>query len=332
MSSVVIRDGIEFHDTKQGSQGRWSVKGGREYTILVEARCPNARYGAKRVMAATGLRYGNYYRWPICSTANEFDYGSFLQDLDLRRTSKDGKIWELTLQFSPYDVNHEGGATDGLSFDGKVSPFLIPPVVEWSTSKVERVLPYDNSATPKPYINAAGCPLLDPPKVEDANIVITLTRCEQYFNPVVAKFFKNKINSGVAFPPSNTSLFPNLIPDPDGAFVGFADQTLKVNDIGAKRVHDPDWGVYWEVTYVFEYRPETWDYLALNAGTHQLVGGVLKQIIVQGHPVTSPVTLKSDGTYDVTAAANFLTFKPYAKTDFSYLNIPGTAFESGTTI
>jgi hypothetical protein len=323
-----IRNGIKFIDPPDGCSGKWSVQGGRQYTATVLAVTASPRVGPWQVLQATGLRYGTYYRWPLCSVPpSEHDFGSFLQSIDVSRDAKDGKQWKLTFEFTPYDVNHEGGASDANSFDGKLSPFDKPYDISWTSNKVERTWPYDNTTpTAKPYINAAGDPLENPPPSEDANPVVTIVRNEKKYDPKVVKLFKNKVNDGTCFASA------------DGFFAGFDDQTLKVNDISAKRVYDPDWGVYFEVTYEFEVRPETWDVKILNAGLRSLgtttAGTALKQIVVQGHPVANPVCLKSDGTFDPTnpPAPNYLTFKQYAKVDFTPLNIPGDIFKSGTTV
>jgi hypothetical protein len=311
--SSVIRNGIKFIDVPDGSSGKWSIKGGREYTVEVIAVTSSARVGPRQVLASTGLRYGNYYRWPICSTSIEWDFGSFLQDIDLRRDSKDGKQWKLSMTFQPYDVNHEGGADDSNSFDGKVNPFNQPPQVTWGSNKVERSWPVDFSSTPKAYVNAAGDPLEDPPKTEDSNPVVQIVRFEKTYDPTIVATFKNRTNLGT--------------------WLNFADNTMKCGEISAKRTYDPDWGVYWEVTYEFEYRPDTWAAKVLNAGFRALVSGVPTQIRIDNAPVSNPVCLASNGTFNPASppAPNYLTFQPMPQVSFAALNIPASIFNSGST-
>lgn len=333
--SSVTRNGITFKDLKQGSKGRWSVQGGREYTVKVMALTSGAHIGPQQVLTSTGVRFGDFYRWPICGLATEWDYGSFVNTIDLEPDAKDSKQWVITLEYKPFDVNHEGGSNDNVSYDGKVNPFTIPPQVTWGSNKVERNWPYDYTTSgspsytpqPKPYVNAAGDPLEDPPKTEDSNPVVTIVRYEKFYDPNIVSLYKNHTNLGVWL---NAGTLPGL----SDVFVGYPDNTMKCGEISAKRVYDPDWGVYWEVTYEFEYRPQTWTAKVLNAGLRSLQSGKLKQIVAaDGSAVSSAVCLATDGTYDPTSppTPNFLSFQPYPQVDFTGLNIPYTIFISGPT-
>ena len=335
----ITRNGITYSDLKNGSTGKWSVRGGREYTITVQALTTNPRVGPQAIFSNMGLRFGSYYSWPVCSAPTEWDGGSFVQDMSLSRDSKDGLKWTITLEYTPYDVNHEGGATDGLSYDGKVNPFLMPPKVNWTSNKVDRSWPIDFTTTgppdytpaPRPYVNAAGDPLEDPPKTEDAHPVITIVRNEQYYDPNVVVMFKNTCNQGIW-------LAAGSLPGLNDLFAGYSENVAKCLDISAERVYDADWGVYWIVTYQFEFKFDTWAVKLLNAGTRSLgkttPGTNITQIVTaDGAAVSSPVCLKSDGTFDPTnpPAPNYLTFQPYVLQDFSALGIPWQIFVSGPT-
>jgi hypothetical protein len=324
----IILNGILYQDVKNGSVGKWSVRGGREYTTQIQAITDDPRVGTQVVLSSMGLRLGSYYSWPHTSTATEYDGGAFLQDISAARSGSDGKQWLLTLTYGGYDVDHEGGAANGITNNGVLSPFDMPPQIRWGSRDVERTWPEDfTDPTPQPYVNAAGDPLTDPPKTEDSNPVVTIVRNERAYDPAIVSTYKNRTNDGVW-------LAAPSLPGVTGGFAGYDDNTMKCCDISAVRQYDADWGVYWEVSYEFELRPDTWEVQILNAGLRSLDGsGHLKQIVAaDGAAVSSPVCLEADGTYDPTSppTPNYLTFQPYRKVDFSGLNIPWEIFVSGT--
>jgi hypothetical protein len=80
---------------------------------------------------------------------------------------------------------------------------------------------------------------------------------------------------------------------------------------------------YWKVDFEFEYNPDTWLTKLENKGYRQYVGGVQKQILVDGQPTTVPIYLDSSGvalTYPVTSANIVeLTFHGRFETAFNSL-------------
>lgn len=327
---ALTRNGILFRDSKDGNGGGWSVKGGRTYSCQVDAYA-SVNVGPHTILKTTGFRYGDYYRWPLTRSPVEIDTGSFIQSISIRQAGRvrylgaAGLKWQLGFEFSPFDINHEAGGNDEVGFDGKLNPFQAPPTVSWNGRAIEKVYPYDFSTTPKPYVNAAGDPLEDPPKSEDSNPVLQITRFEQTYDPTIVSSYRNRINDSAWLA--------------HGSFAGFPAYTVKCTEISAKRVYDPDWGVYWEVTYEFEFKLEPdetgtqigWKAKVLNAGMRCLSSGKLVPCLVQGHPVSSPVNLTNTGTFDATSppTPNYLTFQPFKTANFAGLSIPVTIFDSG---
>jgi len=90
---------------------------------------------------------------------------------------------------------------------------------------------------------------------------------------------------------------------------------------------------YWETTWEFCYRAETWDFKPWDVGFNELVtsdgtpsASGTKRAAVLGadkKPVKAPVALTSGVAKAAGSAPDALTFKLYKETDFSVFGTPG---------
>ncbi len=287
-------------------KGGWSIQGGRTYTNQLKIETSSRYVGPIQIIQSLALKFGDHYAWPLSeyngrialpAIAIEEDTGSFIQNIQLEPDGDDGRQWIMTLEYGPYDYQHEKGDDQG----GTADPLTQKPEVSWGTAKFEESRPEDSDG--QPYLNTVGDPLEDPPAHEESRPVLTITRNEPQYNEVWVNQFVDHVNS-----------------DP---FLGWAMDTVKCKDIVGKRVWDKDWGYHWEVSYEFEFRPEGWTSKLLNAGYRELDGsGDPQMVLVSGAPVSSPVALTEAGHYDPDASPFFLEFREFEHADFDFLNIP----------
>lgn len=308
---------ISIADTKDGQSVAWSGQQGRVYANSLVVVTDDAAMGPRAVLAALGLRNGDFYRFPLAGTAAEWDYGSFIQSLSCKKAAEDGKQWLVEVQYGPFDWQTQGGAVAEAAAVGMFDPMRVPPQVSWSSAKYERAVLKDARGTP--IQNTAGDPFDPPLKVDDSRPVLSIVRNESRFDPLYAGLFKDTINGGT--------------------FLGYDPHTVKCADITAKREYHADYGYFWEVLYTFELRPVRrdsngelidagWVELVLNAGLRQKSadGSKVEQILVQEAPVSSPVLLAESGrsfiASGVTPTPHYLRFQLYPERDFDVFNFP----------
>jgi len=268
--------------------------------------------GPRAVLRGLGLRNGDFYRFPLTTTAVEWDYASFIQSMDCSEEAEDGKQWKVTLQYGPFDWTSQGGATTEAASDGRFDPFAVPPKVHWGSNKFERFCIKD--ALGNPITNTVNDPFDPPLKRDDSRPLLTITRNEPSFDASLAQTFKDHVNAG--------------------PFLGYDPNTVKCHDITADKVYHADYGYYAEVTYEFEIREyqidasgnilvNGWFETVLNAGLRQIdINGNPAQIMINNTPVTSPVMLTTGGRYVGAAGQpHYIDFQIYPSADFDKLNI-----------
>lgn len=290
----------------------WDLSGGRTYSATVRAITDSNKIGPTTLRADMWDRLlgrRDHYRWPL-TTKNgpptEYDWGVKILgvNIEAEKFGKGRAYWKIGLRWGIQEPREFGMDPN----TGLVNPMLAPPEVVFDDEDIKRSWPYD--ADNKPYVNAAGETLQDPPQVDDAYPTLTIVRNEATFDFTLPGTFKNQCNLGT--------------------WVFWPDNTVRVKKISPARQYSPDFGVYWTVTYQFQIRPETWIDKVLNAGTKYKSGGALKQIVIDGATISDPVPLNADGTWAPSGVTpNFLSFRNYGKLDFSPLGIDESVFRSG---
>ncbi len=299
---------IRVQNTVPGSlKGEWKANSGRTYTTVLKVQTNSKYVGSIQVIQSVAPVWGAYYRWPLTELGGdglpvvvpvEQDTGSFLQSIGCVQDGDDGKQWIMTLEYGPFDVNHELGESDE---NGTHDPEKKPVEVSWTSAKYERSKPVDQDGNP--FLNTVGDPFDDPPAIEESRPVLTIVRNEQVFNQSWIGQYVDRVNSDI--------------------FLGFAPNTVKCKDISGKREYEADWGYYWAVTYEFEFRDDPdgkgWTEQILNAGYRQKEGGTgePKTVMIDGAPASQEVALQRDGSYVPGGAPYYLEFKLFKTANFT---------------
>jgi hypothetical protein len=295
-------------------EGGWSVQGGRTYSCALRVTT-NSRYvGPIQVIQSLNIRMGNYYQFPMDEFGTtspppvgvEQDQGSFVTSIQARRETEDALSWIVSMEFSPHDLIHESG--EEKLADGALNPLEKRPKVTWGSVKYEIHKSKDLDGLP--FVNTAGEPLLEPPKLDENRSLLTITRNEETFSEAYVKQFRDTVNFDT--------------------FLGYPPNTVKCRDIVGDQEYDADWGMYWEVKYEFEIRDDSdtdgdgWTLVVLNAGLREkkTSGAAPTEVMMGGKPVSDPVLLNQAGLYVPGADPYYLEFHIYPEKNFADLNIP----------
>src|SRR5689334_13386340 len=127
---------VHIEDMKGGGsrEGHWSATSGRSYQRKLRVITDQAYQGPAMILKELGYVYGDLYSSPV--NTNEFDYGCFLDSLDIEEEGDDGCAWIITAHYGWYDVNNAGGGPDQ-------NPLLMPIDVSWGFRDHETVLDTD---------------------------------------------------------------------------------------------------------------------------------------------------------------------------------------------
>jgi hypothetical protein len=310
-------------------QGGWWI-GARRYKLCLLITTSSPLVGPiaiQNYLAGIAAIQGSTYQFPLpeLNSPNlpgpitETDTGSFLQDVNIDQAADDqsGRLWLVTLNYGPFDINHELGTSQ--QQNGSNNPIESAPQVKWSGAKYEVSYPQDVNG--QPFLNTVGDPLENPPKREESRQQLSYIANSPTYDDNWAQAYRDAVNGDV--------------------FLGFAPNQVKCKNIEGDRQYTADYGYYWRVSFEFEFRVQTFtdssgnqtiygfEDLVLNAGLRQLnTNGALTQIIVNGIPVTNPVPLTKAGlplnfTWSQNNNPNpyFLVFMQYRQQTFANLNI-----------
>lgn len=239
------------------------------------------------------------------------DSGSHLaMEFDCTEASGDGMIWELVVRYYFPQGTNEPDPQTGIPKD------------TWQASNSTSSIPVYKDKDGETIANSAGDPLEGAEK-ESNNFTLTLT-----------KFYDGENNyswSSTAVSQSNTVN--------ESSWNGGGARTWKVEFRSATKKPMTDGSsadprYYWETTWEFKYREETWDLTPLDIGFNQLVdsegnpqsNGSQRAAVLGADkkPVKSPVALYADGTAKPAGEKpGTKTFQVYKTTDFSAFGTPG---------
>lgn len=336
-----------------GSQGMtWNytnqngvIQASRAYTNTLRVETNSPFVGPiqiQQTLIQVGCVQGAYYRFPLPeyngdpatpASPTEWDTGSFLHDIDFSQESEDVRLWLCKLSYGPLDIGHEIGVENAAI--GVSNPLSMPLQIEWIPATFEESYPEDVFG--KPFLNSAGDPLEDAPKRTVSRQVLSIVRNEAQYNDSYAQKFRQKVNKNV--------------------FLGFEPNQVKCANISGKKIHNADYGYFWEVSYAFEMKtisfevpstydatlelagvPSTaqkrtygWEDLITDAGFFGYnASGEKVPLLYQGQPVSSPIQLFHGlqyytGIKSVDTALPPpppLVFMQYDQIDFGDLNIP----------
>lgn len=244
------------------------------------------------VALAPGIRY---------LSSHPDDPACLMQDFSCQAADESGLYYRVTFKYEPLAPNEDQNQTPGGG--------LVFPVDAWSASGSITSGPATVDKDDKPIVNSAGDPVPELEK-DHAEFRINLTRCVSDLSwTSVAMDYTNAVNSG--------------------GWNGSDARTWKCHfQNAAKRQESSDAGVleYWETTWEFVYRPETWDLKPLNVGLQEKKGGKKVGIKLEGEPVISPVALDNNGKATPDADPDVINggkgVRVYAEKDFSIFGTP----------
>jgi hypothetical protein len=304
---------LTINETKLSGRSSWTIEGGRTYTLQVRVITDDKRIGPRTAMLACNIGVGSPFRYPL-DDPGEFDYGSTLVGISAEKEGEDGLSYIVTMEFGPYKPLEQSGAENDNTFT--MNPLLVPPTVRWSSETVEIACTHTRDG--KLIANVNKDPF-DPPLTRPQTIPLaTVSRVLASFDPNWIAAYQGCVN---AFD-----------------WLGYPAGTVMLKEISADKTFNADWGWLWSQTLVFAFRPiryaddgttlieAGWSEMVLNAGLREKKAGVVKQIIIDGSPISSPVALTSKGEYDPSGDQGYLVFDVLPTLDFSVLGLPEDLF------
>jgi hypothetical protein len=265
----------------------------RNYTRVFRILTDDAHTGARAVRESLPVKLGDYYQTVTESDRGSLCMGGKIQD----EGADDGKSWIATVQYGPLSPLDWGA--------GGPSPMDKPMEISWDAIRLDEVCMYDVDGNP--ILNTALDPYIDPPVTRDGSRpMLILVRNEPSFNEDFVESYRDAINVD--------------------EFWGKAPKTMKVEKIAGQRVNQPDYGWYYTVRYEFAYNSKTWVKDIVETGYRQLStdGTRREQIIINGIPPTSPVTLDASGRYfkpDDPTQAVHTRWRVYPELPFDVFNL-----------
>jgi hypothetical protein len=227
-------------------------------------------------------------------------------EFDCTEESGDGMMWSITVRYYIPPVDNTPSPSTGM------------PVDSWSGSGTTITIPVFEDKDGAKIVNSAKDPL-EGAERESSEFTLNLTKCypDLSWSPI-AESRSNTVNSSTwNGSPARTWK------------VAFKSASKKEATSSSEDTTKP----YWETTWEFCYRKETWDYKPWDVGFNELVtsdgtpsASGTKRAAVLGadkKPVKAPVALSSGVAKAAGSAPDALTFKLYQETDFSVFGTPG---------
>lgn len=213
-------------------------------------------------------------------------------------------------EIAPYVWEVE--ATFSSNFSGepeKEEPWDSRPVWSWSTEQVEEPLEFDAEGDDEDgfiaITNSALEPFQPPATVDVAMPVLTISRYELGFTPLVILGYVNKVNSA--------------------SFWGAAAGHVLLSSITANLETVKEWRV-WKVQYTFKFKMDYhgWKLRLLDQGSYYWDGtvGAGKKVSFGDSAMQQVIgNLDGEGGKNATAIPEFVEFNRYGSVDFNTLQL-----------
>lgn len=272
----------------------------RTYTRRLLVRCSSRTDEAKVVLENPAIpTLGSLY---VLGTSDDQNCYCTSVKCDLVENTVSGRLFSVTCE---YKANLSQNDLENLREDGVPNPLTFPPriasggTVEFLTTPLKDINGVDIK-------NTAGDLFVDAPQASRAFYRVSIVRNEY---------------------PLNLNLYGNTIYKVNSvAWQTGAKRTWLCESITHSNLLYQGPYPYYEVTYSFAYKGETWDVEILNAGMRINNGGTLQTAKDKnGNEITSPMALNQAGTalLGPTASGIYLSFKYYKETDFNGLGLNG---------
>lgn len=227
-------------------------------------------------------------------------------EFDCTETSGDGMMWEVVVRYYIPPADNTPNAATGM------------PADSWSGSGSTITIPVFKDKDGGDIVNSANDPLEGAEK-ESSEFSLTLTKC-----------YSDLAWSAIAAAQSNTVNNATWNQSPPRTWkVAFKSASKKEATSSSADTTKP----YWETSWEFVYRAETWDFKPWDVGFNQLVdssgnptsSGTQRAAILGADkkPVKAPVALSNGVAKAPGQPPNALNFRLYAETNFSVFGTPG---------
>lgn len=235
------------------------------------------------------------------------DYPSHkAMEFDCTEESGDGMMWSVTVRYYVPPVENKPNDSTGM------------PADHWAASGSTATIPVYRNKDGAQITNSAGDPL-EGGERESSEFSLTLTKCySDTAWSAIAKAQSNTVNNATwnSSPPRTWKAEFKSANKKEMTVSGSQDATK----------------VYWEVSWEFRYREETWDWQPWDVGFNQLVdssgsptsSGTQRAAVLGADkkPVKNPVALSNGVAKAAGLAPDALTFRLYKETDFSTFGTP----------
>lgn len=295
---------VSVIEIAEGNRGEVDYRGVRKYTRVFQVLVDNDADGPMTVsthasIPTRGLPY-------VAST--ESDDGAFVKMIRPERSTKDRRVWTVTVEYdSAADSSADGGGGSGSPGSPGANPASRPenPLlrpVEWSLDWIEETRAFQADLDGKIYANSAGL-LFSPPRTRVVCLpVITAIKNYASFDYVDANAYFDKVNLeewqgfGVETVKSRVKLKSAY----EGGF-GFvrAEWTFTVN-------RNPDYADKWTVTPLLDKGPF---YIDNVTGKKRYFAGPM-------HESNEGLLDGGGGALAEGAPEQYVTFREYDKVTF----------------
>lgn len=275
----------------------------RTHQLEYEVETDSTNDGPFTVRTAAGIPdlYSTF------SYGNEVDAGAVCVSKNVRIMSprNDYTVWNVSCTFN----SKIGSAQTSTLSQGLFpqSPVDYPAV--WSGSFTQFQTDVFKDKDGQPIENYVGDRYIDPPVTKDDSRPVLIV--EKNFSSAQLptwSSYRDKVNSGTWW--------------------GMAARTLKIQQVAWRQLYYKN-TPYISVRFEFHVNPDTWDVEVLNAGLREVKSGASEWTRIKdslGREVTTPwplhVTGRAMTQAEVSAGADFDTYKLYDELDFSTIGLP----------
>lgn len=270
----------------RGLSGESESKGSRRFAVHYQVVTDDLNDGPQTVGIALGLSPFDVYGY-----GNDVDPGARAKTIRIERSEDDPYHWDVEIS---YDSNVEQFPDDPLSR---------PTLIAYSFAQFQQVATKDVNG--KAIVNSAAFYFDPPPEIDQSRLVITMTRNEPIFDPILAVAYQDSINEDYWF--------------------GFAPGLVKIQNLNGTPEQE-NGQYFYRVVYEFHVRWDGWKLSVLDQGFYYRDGSgshVIKD--ADSQPIVEPALLDGSGgilSSPSPATAKYLNFDVYRSTTFGNLGLP----------
>lgn len=252
---------------------------------------------------------------------NEGSWFMLVRSVSAERKGPNSLWWTVTVHYeSPDPKDSQSGSGSGKADAGGgggketpaefENPLLMVPEIEIHSSQHKEIIyqGYDNSGNPIALSASNGEPYIPAPERDAARWELRITRNESIVSPIVTTSltYQNAVNSDT--------------------FWGASAGQVKCQSIAVQRLEKnyPDGSTfdYLKCTYIFQFRPDSWDLTILDKGTYYINGSSKRIKFKTDDNQNREGILNGSGGDGTGGAPVWNTIRIYPRVAFGLLNLP----------